>query len=193
MRIDTVKTKVYKFKELSEEAKETAMEGLFNINVEDTDWADFIIEELVEDCKKLGIRFDSDDISWSIYSRDNFCYVRTCDLTFDWCNGVELPGKFGACQNYMGGGIVGGIQTEIIPEDKVEEPEDEENIPLVNLKNDGYGDPGEIAQNLNKALDCFSETLKKLWKEYQYLASEKCIIETIEVNEYEFTINGEIY
>ena len=192
MRVDTVKTNVYKFEELSEEAKETAMEELFNINVEDTDWAEFIIEDLVEDCKKLGIRFDSDNVCWSICSRDNHCYVRTCDLNFDWCNYVELPGKFGAYQNYMGGGIVGGIQTEIIPEDKIEEG-DEENIPLENLKNDGYGDPGEIAQNLNKALNCFSETLKKLWKEYQYLTNEKCIIETIEANDWEFTIDGKRY
>lgn len=193
MRIDTVKTKVYKFEELSEEAKETALEGLSNVNVEDTDWADFIIEELVEECNKLGIEFNADKVYWSICNRDNHCYVDTYNLSFNWCNEIDLPKKFGAYQNYMGGGMVGNIQTEIIEEKRIEIPEDEEYIPLVNLINDGYGNPGEIAENLNKALDCFSKTLKELWDCYRDLTSEESIIRTIEANDWEFTEDGKQY
>ncbi|GAH04734.1 unnamed protein product, partial [marine sediment metagenome] len=74
-------------------------ERISDVNVEDTDWADYLIEELVEDCKKLGVNFDSDEVSWSICSRDNCCYVRSCDLDFNWCNEVEIKFWEGRCRN----------------------------------------------------------------------------------------------
>ena len=50
MRIDTVETKVYPFNELSDEAKQAAIENLYDINV-DYAW----YESTYEDAKAIGL------------------------------------------------------------------------------------------------------------------------------------------
>ena len=56
-----------------------------------------------------------------------------------------------------------------------------------------YGDPEDL-EDLNKEfLRSLCEDYRIiLQKEYEYLTSEEAIIETIEVNEYEFTEEGEL-
>ena len=55
-RIDTVKTEVFKFDELTEEGRQAAIEGLYNINV-DHEWWDGIYE----DAKNVGLQIDGFD------------------------------------------------------------------------------------------------------------------------------------
>ena len=49
---------------------------------------------------------------------------------------------------------------------------------------------------LDRAEEIFSdkvfEAWKKLRKNYEYLTSEKAVIETIEINQYEFTVDGKL-
>lgn len=45
-RIDVVKTKVFKFDELSDDAKQTALEKLYDINVDDDFWFECCIDDV---------------------------------------------------------------------------------------------------------------------------------------------------
>ena len=53
----TIRTKVYKFSELSETSQQKAIEKLFDINV-DCDWWEFVYEDFKNLCKTIGIDVD---------------------------------------------------------------------------------------------------------------------------------------
>ena len=57
-------------------------------------------------------------------------------------------------------------------------------------KNDSYEDIQEIDELLRDFMDWM---YSKLRKEYEYLTSEESILETIEINEYKFNENGDIF
>lgn len=60
---ENIERDVYSFKELSPEAQKVAIEELYDINVEYSDWHEPIIEGFEEDMKKLGL--DNIEVSYS--------------------------------------------------------------------------------------------------------------------------------
>ena len=63
MRIDVKKTKVYPFDELSEDAKQRALESLFDVNVYYEWW-----DSTHEDAALIGLKITEFDVD-----RDSFC------------------------------------------------------------------------------------------------------------------------
>ena len=162
----TIEIEIYKFNELSEEAKETALNKLYDINV-DNNWWEFTFEDAANIGLKL-IEFDLDrnrhakgefnlaacEVAANIF-KDHGEMTETYKTTFDFME--EWQPVF---NEYM----------------KTEEGEDE----LMELEED----------YLSSLLEDYSIMLQN---EYEYRTSEKAIIETIECNEYDFLIDGTMY
>jgi len=168
-------TTLYTFDELSEDAKKEALNKHRDINV-DHDWWDCTIGNLVEDCADVGVLFKKGDVYFSILGRDNHIGVDSNNLSFDWNSTVDLPNKFGAYQNYLGGGMAGAIKSIWIKDNRVC-VEENENI-------------DEITDNLHSALEYFENALSSLYKEYEYLVEDEQVEETLISNDYEFDNEG---
>ncbi|MCK9361668.1 hypothetical protein M0Q28_05625 [Patescibacteria group bacterium] len=169
----TVHTPVYKFDELSDAAKQTAIEKLYDINVS-FDWWDSIYDDAnTIGCKIKG--FDTD--------RGSYCDLR-CDDAHETarlimenhgskCDTCKLAAQY--CKDR---------------EKIIEEAERDEDGELA----DEYAVDkllDELNAEFQRALG--EEYLSMLRQEYEYLTSEEAIIETIEANEYEFTEDGKMF
>lgn len=161
----TITINLYTFEELSEEAKQKAINSLADINT-DFEWWDFIYE----DAERVGIKitgFDLDKSSISaifllsppevaeniIKEHGNACESYKTAKAFL----IELEALTGQYPNIADA-----------PEDKIEELEDE------------FRD--EILQDYRIMLQA----------ELEYKTSTEAIIETINANEYTFEANGNI-
>lgn len=201
MRIDTVKTKVYKLKELSDDARQAAIEHLSEIN-HDHDWWDSVYE----DAKTIGglMGIDISEIYFSGFSSqgDGAC--------------------FEGCYEY-----VKGSRAAVM----AHAPKDEELLRIAaelaavqrrcfyqvraDVKHSGHyhhrfctdisidfeshvnGHDYYTEDAENAVIELLQDFMlwiyKQLNAEYDYLTSEEAIIETIVTNDYEFTADGELY
>lgn len=77
IKMRTVRTKVYKFSELSKEAKKKAVEKYWDINTDYDQWADPIIEGAEEDLRDAG--FNNVKVMYSGFGSqgDGACFI--CD------------------------------------------------------------------------------------------------------------------
>ena len=165
------------FDELTDYAQEIALDRYRDINTEH-EWWDYIVAELAYNCKRFGVIFDAKDVYFSICGRDNHIGINSRNLSFNWNSYVYLPHKFGAYQNYLGGGMVGSILCEQVEARRIDVEEDE--------------DVDMIVENINTALEYFKDTLDRLWEAYDYLTSDVSVAETLKLNEYEFDEDGKI-
>lgn len=155
---------VYKFNELTEESKQKAIENLCYINV-DHDWWEFTYE----DAKTVGIKITGFDIDRGAYCKGDFIESPLTVIELIKENHGE------SCETYKT-----ALQYEKLI---LECPKDEE---------------GETIENeLEVIEDDFRNSILEdyrimLEKEYEYLTSKEAIIETIETNDYDFTIDGEL-
>jgi len=178
MRKITKTIKICHFDELNEEAKERAINNEREVTL-DYEWWKWILEDLVEQCAKLGVKFEVDDVRFDL-CRGGYCYVLSDDLSFDWQSEVNLPAKFGAYQNYMGGGINGQIQSEEVDESRITERAPYERADI-------------IINKLNSCYAIFEDTLERLWKEYTEIQTDEYLIDIIKGNDFEYTEEGEMY
>ena len=174
----TIEINLYKFSELSEQAKKNALNKLSDINI-DYDWYQFTFE----DCERIGIKI----VEFDIYGR----YIKGCliinDLV-DICNLIKKEHGEG-CETYKTAinyldqydklvakhskGLKGGEQ---VHEDNYDIFDEELKDLLFELRDDILQDYLNILRN-----------------EYEYRTSEEAIIETIEANDYDFTEDGKLY
>ena len=70
----TIRTKVYKFSELSDKAKQKAIEKFYDINV-DYDWW----ESVYEDAKNIGLKITGFDIDRASYCNGDFI-LSACEV-----------------------------------------------------------------------------------------------------------------
>lgn len=157
MRIKRTETKVYPFDELSEDAKEKAIENLASINV-DYDWW----ECTLEDAKNIGIKITELELDRGSYCRG------TVDDAIDTARAI-LKEHGNTCETW---------QTAKDFHDAVAKSE-------------------EDTEDYESLCEEFTYSILEdyriiLQKEYEYLMSEAAIIETIKINEYEFTENGQL-
>jgi len=187
MRIVKKTYKVFKFSELEKETQEKVIEKLYNINVEYDWWADdCIYEEIAE---KYGLGIDMSEICFDL-DRSNFCYFETYN--------------HGQKDNYTKGIFIDNYSKFIKKAGLKENKALKENDFYIDHKHYGGGDGKNYIEGdnltekelekLETCLESFTEEiLSQLKRNYNYLTSEKSIIDTIEANEYDFLENGEMF
>jgi len=164
MRTKTVN--VYQFDELSDEAKEKAIEALRDINVNREWW-----DSIYDDAENVGLKLTEFDLDRNRHAKGKF----TESATYTAEKIMDEHGK--ECDTYKTAkqflDDLNALTSEYddiedCPEDKIEELEDE---------------------FLKSILEDYSIMLQK---ESEYLTKDETIIETIKANEYEFTEDGRI-
>ena len=161
----THEIKTYSYNELPENIKEKVMEKYYNINT-DHEWWDFLEYEL----KEMGIELSSFDI-------DHY----KCELKF--INGGHeiadhIINEHGEkCDTYKNASLYLKNRDEIV---------------------DNSIDEYEMDIELDELRDEFKKDLEQdylimLRDNYEYLTSEEAIEETIMANEYDFTLDGNIF
>jgi len=168
-------TKLFQFNELSDEAKETAIQSCCEFNI-DHDWWDCTYD----DAKNVGLKLTSFDLDRNRHCEGQF-YVDASTTAFDI---TKEHGK--DCETFQ-------TATNFI----AESAKLLETIPE-KLDDDGYDDNEYDREQAQDELDAdFLKSILEdysimLQKECEYLQSEEAIIETIEANEYEFTEDGQL-
>jgi len=169
-------TKVYNFVELSDEAKETAVQNMADINISYEWW-----ESIYEDATRAKLTLTSFDLDRN----------RHCEGEF-----IEDAGSTAFAITQQHGEKCETHQTaENYINDRTKLVEKYSNGVTLNkvLEDNEYdfdNDCDELdAEFLKSILEDYSIILQK---ESEYLMSEEAIIETIEANEYEFTEDGQL-
>jgi hypothetical protein len=168
----TIEKTVYAFSELSETAKQKAVQNLSDINV-DYQWWEFTYE----DAKSIGLEITS----FELYRK---CNGKLTDSAY--CVASNIIGQHGEiCQTYENAkNFISEWNALVIKHsDGVNTSKvSEENEEAFDIEADELE-----AEFLKSLLEDYSIILQK---EYEHLTSEEVIIETIEANGYEFYENG---
>lgn len=159
MRIDIKKTSVYSFDELSDDAKQVAIEQFYSINIE-RDWWNIMFE----DAANIGIRITEFDIS-----RGSYCHGEIDNP--EHTARLILKGHGKECETYK----TAKAYLDSIPRNE-------------NATGDDYKDIDNEFR-----LSILEDYRIMLQKDYEYQTSAEAITETIECNEYEFTVDGKLY
>jgi len=175
---------VYNFSELSDDAKENAIENLSDINV-DYDWWESIYEEL----KSIGFECKGFEI-WRYCKLSPTESYRTIAKKIleqhgQSCGTYTLAFQFIEAQQNLGYKL--DRLLNMYHSGKYQEHREQ----WLTEKIDDLGDQitGLEEEFHNDMENEYRFTLKKEW---EYLTSEKAIIETIESNDYEFDKNGNL-
>jgi hypothetical protein len=163
----TIEVKLYSFDELSEEAKEKAIEKLYDLNVDYEWW-----EMTYDDASQIGLEIEEFDLDRRCYCKGKF--INSAPEVAEAI--IENHGKH--CETYTTAKtflddlnkLTGKYENiEDCPEDDIEELE-------------------------NEFLKSLCEDYRIiLSNEFDYLTSKEVIIETIKANEYDFTEDGKLY
>ena len=174
MRIDVKKTEVFKFEELTEEGKQAAIENLYDINV-GYDWWD----GTYDDAESIGLKINGFDTD-----RGNYIEGR---LLLDHRELAEaiLKNHGDTCETYQLSETFIKEYDEIVETSPKDENGEHENEYELDQKLDA------LEVEFERAIK--EEYLSILKREYEYLTGEEAIKETIECNEYEFTVDGKLF
>lgn len=168
-------TKVFPFSELSDGAKEKAVEKLYDINVDYEWW-----ESTFDDAETVKLKLTEFDID-----RGSYCQGEFIEYAKDTADAIiENHGENCETRQTAEEFIVDSAKLYMEYPVKLDDDGDDEN------ETDRTREQGDVnAEFLQSILEDYRIILQK---EYEYLTSEKVIIETIEANEYEFTDDGKI-
>lgn len=163
----TIRTKVYKFNELTEQGKQLAIENLYDINVY-YDWWQFIYE----DAENIGLKIEGFDIGRGNYVKGQFTLAANEVAANIFRDHGEMCETYKTAQSFM------EVWQPIFDQYMIHE---------------GYELENELQDLENDFLQSLCEDYRIiLSNEYDYLTSKEAIIETIETNEYEFYSNGKL-
>ena len=190
----------YEYKELPEEIKEKIIENLRDINV-DYDWWKYTIEYQTQQLEEYGISKADIQFTGFFSQGDGLSFTGSVDL-------VKLMEMTGLSKDYP----------RFYQLTKDEEIDASAYLTRINHRYahsktvrleveyyryayDDYADDEELVQQAEQIeaalnewrLDKCREFYNQLEKDYDYLISDESVIETIEANEYEFTIDGKIF
>jgi hypothetical protein len=182
----TEEIKIYKFEELSDEAKEKAIEDFRDGNL-DYDWWD----NTYEDARNVDLKITGFDTG-----RGNRINIEFYGLAKDTAESIlkehgestetyKLAKEFIKTNNFLQNTIE--VYIELLEETELEDEQERytENLEFHEDEMEELSD--EFLKDLGE------EYLSMLKNEVEYLQSDEAIIETIEANEYEFLQNGEMY
>ena len=216
-RTDTVSTEVYKFDELTDEAKERAREWFRAGNLEGYDWWEFVFEDAANiaelfglDIRQRRVTLQNGDTRFaeSIYFRgfssqgDGACF----DGTYAYKAGARKAVRSYAPLDTELHAIVNALQAAQRPvfyqaQARIKQDGRYSHEYSMGVDVDTDGDANVSDENHNTAADAITEALrdfarwiyKRLEEEYEFLNSDEQVDESIRTNEYEFTEDGSIY
>lgn len=168
----TITINLYQFNELSEEAKQKAVQNLWDINVSFEWW-----DSTCEDAKNIGLKITSFDLDRNRHAEGHFLLSANEVVQNIFNNHGENCETYKTAQAFMNDWqpVFSSYMDET--SENYESRESENKLQ-------------EIEENfLNDLLDDYSIILQN---ECEYLQSDEAIIEAIEANEYYFTIDGKL-
>lgn len=175
MRTETVTREIYTFEELSERAKEKAIEKLSNINL-DHNWWQFEYE----DAANIGLKLTAFDLDRNKHA-EGFFYNSATEVADkimsehgNQCETYKTAFNFLNERDTLVRKFSDGVNFDVVTENNAYEFDQEAD---------------ELEEQfLEDILSDYSDILQK---QYEYLYSDEAIKETIEANGYEFTEDGE--
>ena len=170
MRIVKTETEVFKFEELTDEGKESAVEKLSDINVGYKWW-----DSTYADAEMVGIKITGFGLDWESRCDGDFqlsSHEVAANIIFE--HGVH-------CETNKTAQIFLDSVNSIEPTEGEECGEGEEY----------EGKMLELEDKFQKSI--LEDYRIILRKEYEYLTTEEAITESIKANDYEFTAEGSIY
>lgn len=195
MRIETKEVKVFSFEDLktNEGLKKKVLERYANFNVE-LRWWDCIYEDVKTIGEFMGIDIDNIYFSGFYSQGDGACFTGHYSYAQNSINNIKRY----APEDKELYRIVKELQElqkkhfyQLIATIKHSGHYYHSNCTDIYIYKDGnYADSQELETLLRNFMDWIYEQLKG---EYEYFTSEKSILETLEINGYEFTEDGKIY
>ncbi len=186
----TIRTKIYKFEELSEDAQQTAIDKMREINVNYDSWHDGILEGCKEKLDEVGF-LNSEIWYTGFHSQgDGLCFDAKIDVS-----------KFATTPNEKR--VVKLIDAGLIENPSILKTSFANHYSHENTRFVDYDTTDK--KNIDEALKdiCYTIELNRialckdfyntLYKDYEYLQSDEVVKETILANEYEFTKDGNIF
>jgi hypothetical protein len=187
--------KVYKYNELSDEAKKKALDWMRGTAYLDYEWYDFLIQAWKEKLENAGfvepkIRFTG---FWSQGDGASFDCKRI-DIA-KWLKAEDYLKKFSSLAKQIEDeAIVACIDKNVYGNNYCHE-----RTRYVEISDDGTdGIDLALVDELEKLMEQHRLSLcediyKELEKEYEYLMSDEVVINSIETNGYEFEENGKVF
>lgn len=187
--------KLYKFDELSDEAKETAIEN-HREKYLDYKWWDTTFEDVNQIGEVIGIDIDNIYFSHMYCQGSGACF----EGTYQYKKGALKAIKEHAPKDEALHQIAKDLQIAqrkyfyllhaTVKHSGHYHHENCTDITVVNPERDYYYQ--ELCDTgIDEALKDFMRwVMKRLYAEYEYMTSEEAIIEAIQANEYEFTFDG---
>lgn len=196
----TIRTKVYKFNELSESAQEKAIEKLADINT-DYDWWESTYEDFKELCKTLSIDVDLKNTFFNGFYSQGSGSSFTADIDVCECLKAiknEKWKEYAPKENLSFYKVTDNMLRLCHLCTCDIQPTNRESSVRINFDSDTYGTHTNIDSVITEIEDFFEDVantlnnwlFSQLQTEYEYQTSKEAIIETIEANEYEFTADG---
>lgn len=172
----TIEKTVYQFDELPEDAKEKVIEKLYDLNISH-DWWKFTYE----DAEQIGCKINGFDLD-----RGSHCNLEFVDSPDDVARQI-LDSHGETCETYKT-----AKQFLSDRDDLVSKYSDGIHKNIVSEENeyDFDNELDELELEFKKSLG--EDYLIMLENEFEYLTSEKAIIESIEANQYEFDEFGNL-
>ena len=170
---ETMKTKtikIYDFDELSESAKETALDNMRTINNEYYEWWSFTYE----DAKTIGLCLTGFDLDRHRHATGNFKDSAEC------CAHLIVDNHGDTCETYKTATVYLADREKLM---RTPIEGDFDETALVNLLGDLNTD------FLQSILEDYSMSLQR---EYEYINSKENLLEVIACNEYTFNVNGQL-
>jgi len=172
MRIETTIREIYTFSELSEDAKEAALNNCRDYNT-NHDWWEFTFE----DAENAGLKITSFDLDRNRHAQGEWI------TSAKECAKSILDGHGETCETYKTAKAFLDERNELVNT----WPKDEDG----ELENGGKLDD-ELDDLENEFLESIVEDYSIiLQNECEYLQSDEAVEEAIQSNEYEFTEDGE--
>lgn len=175
MRQETIN--IYSFNELSEDAKQKAIESLYDLNV-DYDWWNFTYD----DAAAIGLEISEFDLGRRRHIAG--------ELTISACESAELTLKLHGetCDTYQ-------TAVNFLNEWKELVKKYSDGVSVTEVAEDNEYEFDQEADDLEEEYrkNILQDYFSMLRNKYEYLTSEESIIESIRANEYEFTEDGELY
>lgn len=189
---------LYEYDELPDEIKAKVLENERYINVDDSNWSKWTLEEWEEKLEAMG--FDNPEISYCGFSSQGDGASFTCkDVDVEaFITTQKARGRFKNTLKAISKFGNGTIDASVY---RIDHHYSHENTVRATVEVDSYNPNYEKRLKEGDELESFitktvrelsREIYRDLEKEYDGLVSDKAVIDTIKINEYTFTITGKM-
>jgi len=198
MRTKEIKIGTYaEWKAANDSVAEKILEKYRDINT-DHEWYTFSVEDFCESIKKIGFDVDSDDVQFTGFwsQGDGASFTGSIDI-LEYLKGSKQLTRYSALRRAIDNGKVENY-VGISRDSYHYSHENTCSIEYIDVYTDDITDlvdsqVAELQDDLEeKRLELSKELYRKLSDEYDYLCSDKALIETFVANEYDFDEDGDI-